>query len=376
MKIRKIECVFLYSPFEKKLGNASMWFDGKFANILRVETEEGIIGYGEVYTFVQEKLIEVMKALFPSLIGVTFETWEELGAAIQQKINPDVPVYIRRRIESGFNFAFWDIKGKKENRSVGEYFGEIHKKRIPIYGTGLFYRDVANYKEQLPWFLAEVDQFVQSGYHGIKMKAGRYPVKEEVWLIREVKKNLPSNMKLMVDANCGMKSFDETVALANELEEIGVQWLEEPFLPDDYDSYAALCAGQKRLPIAAGESEYTLEGLKKLCDAGVRIIQPELSLNGGFACLADLIDLKKRYNLQLTPHSWGSGVLYAATLHFYSLLSPDQSLPYEYTFFEDPLRDIFNHTGIKNGYINVPHLPGLGFEVNERELKKFAIVTI
>jgi len=377
VKIRKIEGIFLFAPFERKLGNSLVWFAGKSANYLKVQLADGVTGYGEAFGFDREPLAHVMQALFPCFANFQFETWEDIDDQLQRTLPATVPVGIRKRLESALNLAYWDIQGKIENKPVCELFGGKPKTRIPVYGTGLFYREVPSHKDQLPLLLPEMRRFIAAGYHGIKMKAGRYPAQDEAWLIGQIKKELPSTMSLMVDANCGMRSMEETRELMQRLEQIGVKWLEEPFSPDAYGQYKEACAGRNHLAIAAGENEYAFEGFPKLIAAGVTVLQPELSLCGGFSRLPALIELAGKHGVQLTPHVWGSGILYGATLNFYSMLGGAHLLPYECPFLDDPLRDrCFTHIAIKNGFIDAPAGPGLGVEFNEAELGKYVTLTV
>jgi D-galactarolactone cycloisomerase len=184
-------------------------------------------------------------------------------------------------------------------------------------------------------------------------------------------------MSLMVDANCGMRSMEETRELMKRLEQIGVKWLEEPFSPDAYGQYKEACAQRNHLTIAAGENESAFEGFPKLIASGVTILQPELSLCGGFSKLPALIELANQHRVQLTPHVWGSGILYSATLNFYSMLGAAHLLPYECPFLDDPLRDrCFTHISIKNGFIDAPAGAGLGVEFNEEQLAKYVTLTV
>jgi len=377
VKIKKIEGIFLFAPFERKLGNSLVWFAGKSANYLKVQLDEGITGYGEAYGFDREPLSKVMQALFPCFVNFQFEKWEDIAAQLQRKLPATVPTAIRKRLESALNLAYWDIRGKIENKPVCELFGGKPKTKIPVYGTGLFYREVSSCKEQLPLLLPEMQRFIAGGYHGIKMKAGKYPVQEEAWLIGQIKKELPSHMSLMVDANCGMSSMEETRELMKRLEQIGVKWLEEPFSPDAYGQYKEACAQRNNLTIAAGENECAFEGFPKLIASGVTILQPELSLCGGFSKLPALIELANQHRVQLTPHVWGSGILYSATLNFYSMLGSAHVLPYECPFLDDPLRDrCFTHISIKNGFIDAPTGAGLGVEFNQEQLAKYVTLTV
>jgi len=206
------------------------------------------------------------------------------------------------------------------------------------------------------------------------MKAGKYPVDQETWLIKAVREVLPPSMKLMVDANCGMKSFHETKELMKHLEHMEVTWLEEPFAPNAYEMYEELCKTNPKIPIAAGENAENLDEFKRLIDAGVSIIQPELSRCGGFELVPDLINLAKQHNVSLTPHVWGSGVLYSAALQFYSLLDQEDPLLFECPFVKDPIRDdCFYNFRVDGGMIHCPQKPGLGVEINEELFDRFLV---
>src|SRR5208283_3907841 len=113
---------------------------------------------------------------------------------LRRKLPMTVSTAIRKRLESALNLAYWDIRGKSENKPVCELFGRKAKTNIPIYGTGLFYREVSDYKEQLPLLLQEMQCFIAAGFCGIKMKAGKYPAEQEAWLIGQIRKELPSSM--------------------------------------------------------------------------------------------------------------------------------------------------------------------------------------
>ena len=377
MKIRKIEGIFLFAPFERKLGNSLVWFEGKSANYLKIELDEGITGYGEAYGFDRQPLAQAMKELFPCFANFQFENWQDIEAHLERTLPATLPLAIRKRLESALNLAFWDIRGKLENKPVCELFGCQPKTKIPVYGTGLFYREVSGYKEQLPLLLPEMQRFIAAGYHGIKMKAGKYPAKDEAWLIGQIRKELPSHMSLMVDANCGMRSMEETKELMPRLEQIGVKWLEEPFSPDAYGQYKEACAHRNNLTIAAGENECAFEGFPKLIASGVTVLQPELSLCGGFSKLPALIELANQHRVQLTPHVWGSGILYSATLNFFSMLGSSHVLPYECPFMDDPLRDrCFTHISIRNGFVDAPAGAGLGVEFDQEQLAKYVALTV
>jgi D-galactarolactone cycloisomerase len=370
MKLIQLENLFLFFPFERPMGNSLLSFKGKHANLIKVVTSDGIAGYGEAYGN-SEILYPAFRELFEELKGFSFEIWDDLSSKVIGCVQGKVSAFHQGAILSAINLAFWDIRGKMENKPVCRLLGHQPKERIRIYGTGLFYREVSDYKEQLPLFMEELQGFIDKNCSGVKIKAGKYPADQELWLISQIRKEMPHHMTLMVDANCGVKSMAEAKKLAAGLQEIGVLWLEEPFHPENYGDYDNLVK-DVGIRIAAGENEFTEQGMTRLLETGVRIIQPELSLFGGFSQIPKLIETAERYGAQLTPHVWGSGFLYGANLQFYSMLGEAHSLPFEVPFVNDPLRDIcVQQISLNNWYLDTPKGPGHGVEINEKEIKKY-----
>jgi len=371
VKIRKLECMFFFHEFERPLGNSTDFFRGKHANVLKITTDEGISGFGEFFG-VWESYYEQLKDFLPCMVGVSLASWEHVERALRSFLDGILPPCERRSIESAFNLAYWDIRGKASQKSVLELWGGTAAPRqVPVYGTGCFYRVVDRCEDQLSFFYEELQEYVNRGYRGLKMKAGRYSVDEELSLVRAVRKELPESVELMVDINCGTWNAEQTARYAEQVEELGISWLEEPFHPHEYDRYREL-AEKTALPLAAGEHETEMAGFERVVRSGVKIVQPELSLCGGFAAAGPLIELAGRHSIGITPHVWGMGFLYAAALQFYSLCGGD--LLFEYPFLDDPLRDeLFDGLKLKNGCLTVPAGPGWGVEWDETVLRKYLV---
>jgi len=340
--------------------------------VLKIVTDEGIIGYGESYGDSQD-LYQTFKELIPAMIGVSLHSWDTLKEELNKNLNETISPYLQSSMESAFNLAFWDIQGKTTHQSVAQLFGGELKERVPVYGTGFFYRDVSSYKDQLPYFLKEMERYVDLGFQGIKMKAGRYSVEQDVWLIDAVRKELPDEINLMVDVNCGIRTFEETKKFMASIKDLGISWIEEPFQPNEYEHYEAI-ARETSIPIAAGENEFTLGGFERIVQSGISVLQPELSLCGGFSKAVPLIEQAKKSGISITPHVWGTGFLNAAALQFYSLIQQTPTVPFEHSYLDDPLRDeCFDHFSIKNGFIDMPDGPGLGVEINEEIMNKYLL---
>ena len=85
------------------------------------------------------------------------------------------------------------------------------------------------------------------------------------------------------------------------LEELGYVWFEEPVQHYHTDSFAKVAAALD-IAVSAGEQEYTLQGIKRLIEAGIDIVQPDIVKTGGFTGLSDMAALARAYGVDFVPH--------------------------------------------------------------------------
>jgi len=154
----------------------------------------------------------------------------------------------------------------------------------------------------------------------------------------------------------------------NELAPYRLRWIEEPFLPDQLDAYAALRA-RSPIPIAGGEHEYTRWGfLAWLQRNALDVLQPDIYWAGGISETLKIAALASTYSIPMIPH----GHSVPATVQLLAAL-PEPVAPWvEYLlkwnellqfFFKEPIQP-------KNGIIRVPENPGMGVELAESKIEE------
>jgi D-galactarolactone cycloisomerase len=196
----------------------------------------------------------------------------------------------------------------------------------------------------------------------MKMRLGRN-LDYDVNAPRAVKREIGPRCDLMCDA-----SMRYTVEIARrvgrELAQIGVFWFEEPFAPEDLDSFAAL-RGTVGLPLAAGENEFGLQGFTELVHRqAVDIVQADASRCGGITEVLRVARLADQAALKLAPHSWSDAVavlanaqVVAATPHALTVEVDQTGNPFVEELLVEPLRII-------DGRLQLSERPGLGLELN------------
>ena len=280
------------------------------AVLVKVETDEGIIGWGEAHhgrcpgaiaKLVDTTLSELilgMDAL--DVVGVWDRVYKMqlsshgMGAAAAMAL-------------SGLDIALWDIRGKACGWPLYRLLGGASRP-IKAYAGGI------SLGWQDPSLLAEEAQgHVATGYRALKLRVGDTP-RRDVARVRAVREAVGEEIEILVDANTGY-TVDDVRRVMPAYEELGVGWLEEPFPPHDHRSYEeAKALGS--VPLAAGENHFTrFEFTRALEEGTLDIVQPDLSKTGGVTEAMRIAAVASAWKLTFNPHTSATGINMAATIH-------------------------------------------------------------
>jgi L-rhamnonate dehydratase len=345
--------------------------------VIKVHTDEGIVGIGEVDSAPEavKALVDapgshaIANSLHALLIGEDPRDVERLW----QKMYVGL-IYIGRRgialhALSGIDIALWDIKGKAEGKPISELLGGAKRDKVRAYASMLMPDTTEETSER-------VGALCNDGFTAVKLgwgPLGKDPAHDV--RLATAAKEAAGDCDLLIDAGHGYGA-DAKVAIgvARELERLGIFWLEEPFLPDEYEAYAEL-ADAVDIRIAAGEQDTTVWGFRELIDRGhVDLIQPDVTRCGGITELLRIGELARERGVETVPHAWKSGIIKAASLHVNAVLA--DGILQEYCIADTPI----NQTLVKermpldaDGYVAVPTGPGLGIEIDEDVLERYRI---
>jgi L-alanine-DL-glutamate epimerase-like enolase superfamily enzyme len=371
MKIVDVQAIYLRQPEVKQQCDS-----GQDALIVRVFTDAGVTGLGEVDSspMAAKGAIEgpfshtITSGLRELLLGEDpFETEYLWHKMYRQNI------YSGRRgiaihAMSGIDMALWDIKGKALGEPVWRLLGGgFHRQGIRAYASSLFGATPAETRERAA-------RFRDRGFTAVKF--GWAPMgqdeKTDIALVREARAGIGEGADLMIDAGL---VWDAKTALqrARAFSEYRIFWLEEPLLPDDYEGYRRL-ASSTEVRIAAGEHESERRSFLELMDRGqIDLVQVDLTRCGGFTEAMKIASLAVDRGLPVVNHGFTTYINVAAALHF--LNSIPNSFIMEFVVEEGTnLRDCLTKEKIvaHDGIVAVPDAPGLGVELNEEALEKFA----
>lgn len=384
MKITNITVYELRYDLKEPFYSASMYFDHRKALCIKIETDEGIFGWGEGGQFGPSAMPKaaIEHILAPMLIGEDPMEIEYLWYKMYNYTRD----YGRKGgiIEaiSAIDIALWDIKGKKLNCSVATLLGGYQRQQVAPYATGLYFKE----GKPLDYYISEVERCTAQGFKAFKVKIGSNKSEFDLALLKSIKEKFGDDITLMTDANHAYNGYC-AVKVGKELEKIGVLWFEEPVIPEDRKAYQEL-RQKLNLAIAGGECEYTHFGFKDVIqNKEVDIVQPDVSVSGGLTACKKIVDHAYINGILCIPHVWGSAVSMHAALQLiatipmcppvHSPIPGIQDTMFEFDSSENMLRTgiISNPEcfDISNGNIEISKHVGLGLKIDEEKIQQYII---
>jgi L-alanine-DL-glutamate epimerase-like enolase superfamily enzyme len=257
---------------------------------------------------------------------------------------------------SAIDVALWDLLAKRAGLPTAVLFGR-HCQAVPVYGSGgwISYSD-----EELA---AEVQRYVAREFAGVKIKVGSPQSDRDVERIREVRRLIGPDRKLMVDANQGL-TLERALRLVRRIEEFDLDWFEEPFPRNDLESYARLAAATD-IPLAAGEREFGVDPFWRMAKArSVSIMQPDLMRAGGVTGWRLVAAVAESSLLRIAPHFYREYDVHLAAAQ--PNLVAIESFDWLGELLEDPFE-------VHNGLAMVPERPGFGVKFRPEAIREFRV---
>jgi L-alanine-DL-glutamate epimerase-like enolase superfamily enzyme len=371
MRITDVEPIVLRLP-EVDTGRADGTQD---AFLVRVHTDEGIVGVGEADTspYLARTVVEmpsshsIARGLRELLVGEDPLQIGRLWARLYEGSSYYGRAGIALHAISAIDVALWDIAGQAAGRPVSDLLGGAHTAEIPVYAS-----------QVMPGTADEVrriaERAIEVGYGALKLgwgPLGRDLAHDET-LVRAAREIVGPGRDLMIDGGQAY-SVKRATQLLRAVEDVGLYWFEEPFAPDDYESYRRLSAAVT-VRIAAGEADSTIGPFRALVERGrVDVLQPDMARCGGFTVARQIADLARARRVEVVPHCFSAGVLVAASLHFASTLErPTYS---EFSVADSPLAGglLADPFVLREGRLAVPTGPGLGVSLDETLVERLRV---
>ncbi|QED48152.1 o-succinylbenzoate synthase [Cytobacillus dafuensis] len=346
------------SPFATSFGT----FQDKEFILLEAKDESGNFGWGESVAFdspwyteetVKTNWHMLEDFLIPAILNKEIQHPDEVS---------DIFSYIRKNnmAKSTIEGAIWDLYAQEKGISLAKALGG-EKNKIEV-GISI---GIQNTVDDL---LKLIDEYVTEGYKRMKVK-----IKPgwDVDVLREVRKHFP-DVPLMADANSAYRLKD--IDHLRKLDEFELMMIEQPLASDDFIDHAKL---QKEIstPVCLDESIHSYEDTRLAIEIGsCKIINIKIGRVGGLTESKRIHNLCQKHNIPV----WCGGMLEAGIGRAHNIALTSLSnfvLPGDTAgssrYWEQDIID--PEVVVKDGYISVPDVPGIGYEPNRETIKTFTV---
>ena len=373
MKLQELE-IFV-------VGTPPPGWGGRYWIFVKLTTDTGIVGYGEVYaaSVGPEAMRAVITDVFERhMLGENPENIELMfrraySSGFTQR--PDLTVM---GAFSGLEIACWDILGKAHDRPVYALLGGMMNERVRSY-TYLYplpHHDLNDFWTSADLAAETAVAMVELGFTAVKfdpagpytLRGGHHPamgdIEASVQFCRKIREAVGDKADLLFGTH-GQFNTAGAIRLGQKLEEFSPLWFEEPIPPDNLLEFAEV-ARAVRIPIATGERMTTkAEFSTVLRTGGASILQPALGRSGGILETKKIAAIAEVFNTQMAPHLYAGPVEWAANIQL-AVNIPNLLIAETIGTGGDFHMPLIKHS-IKweDGFILAPTEPGLGIEFDE-----------
>jgi len=396
------------SPSELKITDmrVAVLGDGGRRPIIRIDTNQGIYGLGEVRDGADERYALFLKS---RILGLNPCNVEMLFKIIRQ--------YGYHGRQGGgvcaVEMALWDLCGKAYGVPAWQLLGGRYRDRIRLYADTPGARDPQQFalimkkrvdEQGFTWLKMDLGIHVVANIPDALVNTkfwdgatGQYDLKDYMGYgntlhpftqvqitdkgmaglaeyVEDVRNAVGYEMPLCAD-HFGHFDVNNAIRFGKAMEKYRLAWVED-MVPWFYTDQNRMLSDAIETPVCTGEDIYMLKGgFKPLLDArAVDVIQPDLGTSGGLLETKRIGDYAEESGVAMAMHMAGSPVCFMANVH--CAAATQNFLALEHHSVDSPWwGNLVKMTGsqplVTNGFANVPlDSPGLGIELNDDEMKK------
>ena len=373
LRIRSIACTALQGQSPKGGWSTEIGPDDSVHALIAVHTDEGISGFGSVFTN-GGLVAAALKVLEPLLLGENALEPARLSEKLHQNSFWMGRGGTLTHTISGIDIALWDILGKALNQPVGRLLGGTYRSRIRPY-CSLLMEEPAIMGDVLAPFVEQVFSAFKIGWGPF---GRRGDARMDAAIVAAARKAVGPDAALMVDAGAsdaywpnGLKWALNT---ARMLADYNVTWFEEALLPDALDDFCEL-RRQSPVPIAGGEVLTRRQAFTPFLTRGAfDIVQPDATKVGGITEQKRIAEMAEAFGVAYVGHGWNTALGVAADLQLAAALPQVAYVefiggsPYVDGMLTEPFRlDA-------EGYLQIPTGAGLGVTLDPERVARYSAV--
>jgi L-alanine-DL-glutamate epimerase-like enolase superfamily enzyme len=328
----------------------------KEALLVRLETDTGLVGWGEAPDDWINKSFEGTPEERLRSRALGRDPFDLEGWYAENALGSP---YLASAVE----MALWDLIGKATGQPLYKLLGGAVRKKIELAAC----MGIRPYDEAK----AIARQYLEQGFSTLKTKAGRR-AEEDLEMVKGIRDGVGDRLKLRIDPNMGY-SPEVAFPLARDLERYHLEYFEQP-MPSNCIGEAARLRRYSSTPIALNESVTTPEvALQLLQLHAADVLLPDTHQGGGILAVKKVAVLCEAAGVPCVFHcSHDLGLKTATMLHVVAS-TPNFTLANDCTYYglEDDIITPLHR--IEAGFMAVPEGPGLGVAVDEAKVAKYRV---
>ena len=349
--------------------------------LVKVKTDEGIVGIGEAYHGAGVHQIAVDERLTKTLIGKNPLDVDRCFRDMMKGMSASG--YYQGAVMSaisGIEMALWDIAGQAVGVPIWQLLGGRFRDKVRVYN------DCHAGKDETPAaYAAKAKEVEARGFTAIKFDIDPLPSRRDAYnrcisnddiahyvaVVTAVREALDSNTDLAIDAHWAYAPVD-ILKVAHAFEDLGLLWLEDP-IPAENVEAMAMVKNSTKTPICTGENFYTRFGFRELIQSqAADIVSPDMAKAGGLVEGRRIADFADMYYMPLAPHNICGPIGTFAMTHVCAAVP--NFLALEFHHLDNALWSDLVKEGplIVDGHIATGEKPGLGVTLDEGVAKEAA----
>ncbi|MGE4483846.1 MAG: mandelate racemase/muconate lactonizing enzyme family protein [Oscillospiraceae bacterium] len=368
---------------------------GRIFTFIKLETDAGITGWGECAA--QDSFLNNWQCFAPIMNGL-FEKFlkgedalarEKLYKKMYGRFSSNHADFFTSSLFSAFDLALWDIAGKAFEQPVYQLLGGKYRDKLRSYsyiytdpeyplGEGWKYPDIsAKYAIKmvdLGYTAVKFDplnMLAPTGYPAAPWDLGLDELHRAESVIAAVRDAVGSSVDILIGTH-GQITTSAAIRFGKMLQKYEVAWFEEPVSPENCDEMVKV-ANAVHVPVATGERLAMTHDYWRLLKSGaVAIAQPDLGTCGGLTEAKKIAGMCEPNFVSMAPHVWGGPIILAAAMQLDTCIPNfliQECMSEPNAFFKE-LTD--EPIVWKDGYFETLERPGLGINLNEAALEKYA----
>ena len=362
--ITAVETYALAVPLAKPIADSTASLRSWIVPVVEIRTADGRVGTGISGVHCgPELLCDVISSYYaPTMVGTGSEdilgTWKRLYWLPTHWLGRQGVVHMALGM---VDMALWDLAAQRAGVPLWQLLG----------GTA----DVMEtYNTDGGWLSLGVDDLVRDltalidrGWRRVKIKVGSPDWREDAHRVRAVRRAIGDGITLMCDANQRW-DFSTARQILPVLEEVGMDWVEEPLHADDLEGYKRLQSATS-IDVAAGESLYSYHSFSSfIAGDAIRVVQPDVTRVGGVTEWMQIANHASARGVRLAPHA-GDMMQVHQHLAGTTLGEPDplvEFIPWTQQAFKD-------RSVVRDGYLERPQQPGASTAIDPSARQRWQI---